>query len=280
MRVLVTGAGGFVGRHVVAELIRRKHTVTAIGRSREPAEFLNRPEVAYRSYDINARPPMLEELGRPSALIDLAWQGLPNYESIAHIDDNVMPHYNLVRSLTSQGLHKVVAIGTCLEYGRREGRLTEDMEPAPAIAYAVAKNAVRSFVEQWRRIRQFEFQWVRLFYLYGAGQSPRSLFAQLDEAIERRTPTFAMSHGEQMRDYMSVQDCANQIVSLCETHCESGVYNCCGGTPTSVRRLVEERIARSGVSIKLDLGVYDIPSYEPMSFWGDNRKLSRAITAK
>ena len=86
-----------------------------------------------------------------------------------------------------------------------------------------------------------------------------------------------MSGGEQLRDYLPVDEVASRLARLVERpHCE-GTFNVCAGVPVSIRQLVEHHIAKRGASIELNLGYYPYPEYEPMAFWGDPRKLSRAL---
>jgi dTDP-6-deoxy-L-talose 4-dehydrogenase (NAD+) len=76
-----------------------------------------------------------------------------------------------------------------------------------------------------------------------------------------------MSGGEQLRDYLPIAAAAAQIVALYE-RAQPGISNICSGNPISVRRLVEQRIAQRGATIKLHLGYYPYPDHEPLAFWG------------
>ncbi|HTP62368.1 MAG TPA: NAD(P)-dependent oxidoreductase, partial [Burkholderiales bacterium] len=87
MNVLVTGATGFVGRHVVAELLRQGHTVVALSRSRERADPGWQGRLTHVEHDL--REPMthpFERLGRPDLAMHLAWQGLPHYGDTVHTE--------------------------------------------------------------------------------------------------------------------------------------------------------------------------------------------------
>jgi len=86
-----------------------------------------------------------------------------------------------------------------------------------------------------------------------------------------------MSGGEQLRDYLPVDEVAKHIVSLALVKKDTGPVNVCSGTPVSVRRLVEGWVKENGWSIRLNLGHYPYPDYEPMAFWGDSKKLSTLI---
>jgi dTDP-6-deoxy-L-talose 4-dehydrogenase (NAD+) len=94
--------------------------------------------------------------------------------------------------------------------------------------------------------------------------------AQLDRAIDRGDESFDMSGGEQLRDYLPAGEVAARLVALAEHSELSQTVNICSGTPISVRKLVENRIAERNANITLNLGHYPYPDYEPMAFWGES----------
>lgn len=277
MNVLVTGATGFIGSHAVVRLLERGHRVTAVARNAERAAaspWHGRAE--FIAADIH-EPSTLEQL-RPAefdAVLHLAWPGLPNYKALVHLEETLPAECAFLKGLVTSGTGQVLVSGTCFEYGLRNGCLDETVPPEPVTPYGIAKNTLRCYLEALQSIHPFRLQWARLFYMFGPGQNPKSLLSQLDAAIDRGDAVFAMSGGEQLRDYLAVERVAAHLVALLEYPGFEGIVNVCSGTPVSVRRLVEERIAERGVSMKLKLGHYPYPDYEPMSFWGDAGKLRR-----
>jgi dTDP-6-deoxy-L-talose 4-dehydrogenase (NAD+) len=157
--------------------------------------------------------------------------------------------------------------GTCLEYGPNSGPIASAAHPSPKTPYAAAKDSLRQQLEFLSRDHPFCLQWARLFYMYGKGQNPKSILAQLDNAINNKDAVFNMSGGEQLRDYLPVEAVVEQLFCLFESN-KSGVHNVCSGTPISIRRLVEERIKECGSAITINLGHYPYPEYEPLAFWG------------
>jgi nucleoside-diphosphate-sugar epimerase len=279
--VLVTGATGFVGRHVVSRLLRAGHAVTAVARdetkARECSWF---GQVNFIAHDI-CQPvdDVLRFYGQPDALIHLAWRGLPNYDQLFHFEHNLFADYHFLKSLIDGGVRQLLVAGTCAEYGMRSGCLSEEMPTSPGTPYALAKDTLRKFLEELIRNKAVAFQWARLFYMYGPGQNPKSMLSQLDRALDRKESVFNMSGGEQLRDYLPVEGVAARLVALLSCPQHSGVVNVCSGQPISVRRLVEQHVASRGAEIRLNLGYYPYPDYEPMAFWGDVRKLSAMIGA-
>jgi dTDP-6-deoxy-L-talose 4-dehydrogenase (NAD+) len=86
-----------------------------------------------------------------------------------------------------------------------------------------------------------------------------------------------MSAGEQLRDYLPVEEVARAIVFLAGRQGNPGCINVCAGKPISVRTLVEGWIAENGWEIALNLGHYPYPDYEPMAFWGDRDRLDAIL---
>lgn len=202
----------------------------------------------------------------------MAWPGLPNYKATYHFEQTLFADYRFLKSLISAGYKHLLVTGTCLEYGMQNGLLSESMEAQPSNSYALAKDTLRRFLEILARENPFTLQWARLFYMFGAGQNPASLLAQLERALERGDEEFPMSAGEQLRDYMPVEKVADALVNLIEHPQITGIVNICSGKPISVRRLVEEFVAAKGKKIRLKFGHFPYADYEPLAFWGEGSK--------
>jgi dTDP-6-deoxy-L-talose 4-dehydrogenase (NAD+) len=165
--------------------------------------------------------------------------------------------------------------GTCLEYGMQYGPLTEQAETAPATAYGFAKDALRKSLQLLQQEKSFTLQWMRLFYMYGEGQNPKSLLAELDRAIDEGATFFNMSAGDQLRDYLPIEDIAENFALALENPAScNGVVNCCRGTPISVLDLVSQRCMARASAIELRRGYFAYPDYEPLAFWGIPSKLN------
>lgn len=279
MNILVTGATGFIGNHVVARLLEMGHHVTAVARNAERA--IASPwygRTTFIAADIHD-PSTVERLqpAKFDAVMHLAWPGLPNYKSLTHLEQTLPAECAFLKSLVIAGVPQLIVAGTCFEYGLQNGCLNESIPPQPVTAYGMAKNILRGYLETLRAEHPFRLQWARLFYMHGKGQNPKSLLAQLDAAIDGGEDLFNMSGGEQLRDYLPVEEVAAYLVALTDQPTFDGIVNVCSGSPVSVRRLVEERIAQRGAALRLNPGHYPYPDYEPMAFWGDPVKLHRVL---
>ena len=279
MKVLVTGATGFIGSYVVEELLKRRQDVVATSRDSKKArscQWLS--QVKYIPCDLNIEQGNFHNFFRqPDLLIHLAWEGLPNYNDLFHFEKNLFFNYRFLKNILKNGLKSLLVTGTCLEYGMQSGALIESMTAMPNTPYGVAKDTLRKFLEQLQKKVYFELKWVRLFYMYGIGQNSNSLLSQLDTALEKREASFNMSGGEQLRDYLPVEKVAEHIVKISMQDKVSGVVNCCSGEPISIRKLAENHVVNKNKSIEFNLGYYPYEDYEPMAFWGCDNKLQAAV---
>ena len=286
MKVLVVGSTGFIGSHVMDYLCRHTKNdikIVATTRNIEKAKkfgWLNDKKVNTIEFNVTqTNSNVYDKLQRPDLLIHLSWDGLPDYKNINNIERNLFENYFFLRDMINGGLKNLTVTGTCFEYGIKNGQLSEeDMETNPITPYAVAKDSLRQFLQELQKIKNFDLKWLRLFYMYGKGQSPKSLLSQLDTAIKNNEKVFNMSGGEQLRDYLPVEKLSEYIVKTAFQNKITGIINCCSGKPISIRNLVENYIKEKGADIKLNLGYYPYPDYEPMAFWGDNCRLLNIIS--
>jgi nucleoside-diphosphate-sugar epimerase len=276
MRVMVTGATGFVGRHVVSELLASGHFVVTVARDTERArEMPWFGSVEFIQCDLHENFQLLLQREKlPDAIVHLAWPGLPNYRDFFHIGKNLPADLAFLEAAVKAGVSHLMVAGTCLEYGMQYGPLTEGMETVPATAYGFAKDTLCKALQLLQKESPFTFQWMRLFYMYGEGQNKNSLIAQLDRAIKQGDSVFNMSAGDQLRDYLAIAEVAKKFALALENPETGGVINCCSGTPISVIDLVTQRCNANASAIKLNRGYYPYPAYEPLAFWGVPAKLA------
>lgn len=265
--IFVTGATGFIGRHTVQALLDKGHKVTAIIRDVEKLKTMPwADKVDYIVCDLYEDfTPVVGRIHECKTLVHLAWQGLPNFKDTFHLTENLPCEIEFLTAMIEGGLKHLLVTGTCYEYGMQYGPLSIDMDTKPVTAYGLAKDCLRKALEKITAQHGALFQWVRLFFMYGEGQNPKSLIPLLEAAIARGDTEFPMSGGEQLRDYMKAEDLAAFLARVMSDGDRSGLINCCTGAPISVRRLVEEI---AGGRIALKLGVYPYPDYEPLGFWG------------
>jgi nucleoside-diphosphate-sugar epimerase len=276
MKVAVTGATGFVGRHVVAALLAQGADVVATARVPERIQG-DSNRLTKVSLDLDDTEGAYSRMGEPEALVHLAWGGLPNYRSNTHLDSELPRQIAFLEACAGAGLRRLVVAGTCLEYGMQSGCLDEELPIAPITAYGHAKDRLRAHLQAVANRGGPQLTWLRLFYLYGPGQAPTSLYSQLRAAIASGAVEFPMSPGDQQRDFLPVETAAAHVGALTMNAPGAGIVNVCSGVPKTVAVLVREWLREAGATVRLDLGKYPYPDYEPRAFWGSARKLESLV---
>lgn len=280
MKILVTGASGFIGNYVLDYLVNNtNHKVIATSRNKEKVkDKMWYSKVQFLEADLYSnKSNFFEFFDNPDMLIHLAWSNLPNYNKSFHITENLVKDILFLENILDHGLKQLVVTGTCFEYGMQEGELCETMVANPQNPYSIAKDALRKFLQIKTAKNNVRLLWLRLFYMFGKGQSPNSIISQLEFAIQKGEKQFNMSGGDQIRDYLPVENVAEYIVK-CALNWEAiGLINISSGKPIKLRDFIEDYLKTIGKDIKLNLGYYPYSLIEPMAFWGGNEKLKNII---
>ncbi len=278
MKILITGSTGFIGNHVINQLLHSNFEIIAMVRDAENTEvkpWFSKVTLVKHTIGNDQEKNLFKKFNNPNICIHLAWGGLDNFKSDKHIYEELPKHQAFLSNLIQNGLKSLTCVGTCIEYGMKEGELFETMESTPVFAYPIAKNQLRINIEKLQNKHTFDFKWLRLFYMFGKGQNPKSILIQLQKALDNNEETFNMSQGDQLRDYLPVEEVAEKIIKMALKHNINGIFNCSSGQPISVKQLVENYLVTDNKKIKLNLGFYPYPDYEPKQFWGNAEKINK-----
>ena len=263
--IIVTGATGFVGRHMIPYLLNKGFKVFAVGRNKDKAKQFNWFDDV-KFYEIDFHKSFLE---LPSynniGLLHFAWDALADINTSFHFEVVLPKNYEFIKDLINKGVSNVLVTGTWMEYGIKNGEFSIATPTNPSTPYAFAKVSLQKQLEFLGKEHKVNIKWARLFSMYGEGQDKRQVISQLDEAINNGDEYFNMSSGEQIRDYMPIENVVEELFHLYTMH-SSGIYNICSENPISIRSLVEKRIKDLKSNIKPNLGYY--PISQPLAFWG------------
>ncbi len=278
MKVLLTGAGGVIGRHSAAALDAVGIEVHAAGRSQLRPSHLHPPIVWHRFDLLREDPGMLVEKVAPDAILHLAW--VTRHGAFRFSPDNldwVASSLKLLRAFAEKGGRRFVSAGTCAEYDwlhLGDGICREEITAIGSAAlYGIAKNSFRQCAESYCRATNLSFAWGRIFYLFGEGEAQERLFPSLMSALSCNRPA-AVSHGRQVRDIASSRDIgiafAKLLLSLAE-----GVFNVASGRPITIREFALAVAARADGEI--DFGGALAKADEPPVLVADVSRLRSAI---
>jgi nucleoside-diphosphate-sugar epimerase len=274
-RLLVTGASGFVGRHVLAQLSSTEWEVHAARHSSSaPSES---PTVRWHVCDLREprEAERLVERVRPTHLLSLAWNAEHGaYWTAQDNDAWADGTIALARATARHGGHRFVGAGTCAEYDwtALTTACMEDQTPCrPITIYGRAK--LRAFEGIATVAREFDLSaaWGRLFFLYGPGEDPNRLVPSVGRAL-RSGARAQVTEGTQVRDFLHVTDAARAFVALL-TADVSGAVNIGSGTGVPLRRIVEMLERASGRRNAIDYGAIAMRPDEPPAIVADISKL-------
>lgn len=286
MRVAVTGAWGFIGRRVVASLLRlgaEVITLTRPGSSHDAFSGFGGtsgyPVIENR--EINLSHPIgsvNEACGDPDVLLHLAWSGVQDVHSLRHITHELPLHASFLGAALRSGIPHVLAVGSCFEYGMTEGLLTEEIAVRPTTAYADAKVRLHDYIRNLAESTASSLTWLRPFYVYGPGQPNTTVWGQLQAAIARGDTIFPMSPGQQTRDYLPVEEMGRLIAEVAvRPPGPSPVLNVCSGTSSRMLDIVRNWISASGSDIREAPGALPYAPSEPMNAVGSRESLNQLL---
>jgi nucleoside-diphosphate-sugar epimerase len=276
MKIAITGATGFIGRHVRNALAKTDHDVVLVVRRSEKAGEITVHETIVTADLHQERTDWFKLFGKPDAVLHLAWGGLPNYMDAYHVEVELPMQSKFLKALIESGLKKLVVTGTCYEYGMSSGALSEDQETNPNTPYGIAKDNLRKELFELQQRKNFDLTWARIFYPYGEGQSESSLYSQLKNAI-LSNQEFLMGNGRQVLDFIQVEKVASSLLSLLTSCMNLRVVNIGSGKPQTVAAFVQEQIRIFQSDLVPSFGSIPDREYESVSFWSDNSRFDSLV---
>lgn len=273
--VVVTGAGGYVGRHVITALLDRGFAVRAVVR-RAGAVLDDRATVV--ELDVLDDGADVERIlgDGPAALVHLAWQDGFRHDAPSHMA-NLSAHVRFLNAAADR-VPRVAVLGTMHEVGYWEGPITAETPTNPRSQYGIAKDALRRSL-QLSLPGRTELAWLRCYYIYGDDRNNSSVFTRLLEAVDAGKPTLPFTSGANQYDFIRVEELAAEIAVVATTRGETGVINCSSGTPVSLADQVEGFIRENALPIRLEYGAFPDRPYDSPAVWGDAEDIRRIMAA-
>lgn len=272
MKVLVTGANGYLGRGIVKAILDKEIDVVAVDIK---TDLVDDRATCVKCNLFEVDNPYTF-FGNPDVLLHLAWRdGFVHY-SDAHIDD-LPKHYKFIKTMIASGITRVAAMGTMHEIGFFEGSVKEDTPCHPITPYGISKNALRDLVEMETSKNGVTFQWLRGYYIVGNTKIGNSIFSKLVAAAEEGKKEFPFTMGQNQYDFIDYPEFCEQVAAAVAQNKINGIINICSGRPEKLADRVERFIKECGFSIKLKYGAFPDRPYDSKAIWGDNKKINEIM---
>ncbi len=273
MRVLITGANGYIGHHVVKVACDyNKFTVTAVDFNSDKID----PRADFLNINVLDNPDdehLYERLGKPDYIIHLAWRDGFNHNSDRHLK-NLYSHYAFIRNMINNGCKNLSIMGSMHEIGYWVGEVNSDTPCNPLSAYGVAKNALRQMVLTYADGKEVNINWLRAFYIIGDDENNSSIFSKILNLAKQGNRTFPFVSGDNKYDFINIELLSSQIFYATIQNKVHGIINCCSGKAESLKDIVNNFIKNNSLDIVPEYGKYPSRKYDSPAIWGNTDLIS------
>lgn len=274
MKILVTGANGYLGQGIVKHIIDSGNDVVA-------ADF-NVDNVVERADKRACNLFSVEDpynyFGQPDVLLHLAWRNGFVHYSNTHIDD-LPKHYAFINAFAESDVQMITAMGSMHEIGFFEGSIKEDTSCNPITPYGISKNALRELTGMLCKQKKKKFQWLRGYYIVGNSQYGSSIFSKITAAEAEGKEEFPFTMGQNQFDFIDYEDFCEQVSRTVGQDEVLGIINICSGHPEKLADRVERFIKENEYKIQLKYGAFPDRPYDSKAVWGDARKIEMIMNS-
>ena len=272
MKILITGANGYLGQGIVKSMLNKGQEVVATDlntiyvddRAQKKACNLFEIENPYEYFE------------KPDVLLHLAWRdGFVHY-SDAHIDD-LPKHYKFIKTMAGSGIKQIAVLGSMHEVGFFEGCINENTPCHPITPYGIAKNALRELTQMICSQNKIIFQWLRGYYIVGNSEFGSSIFSKITMAENEGKKEFPFTTGRNQYDFVNYEKFVNQVAASVTQNKINGIINISSGYPEKLSDRVERFIKENNYKIKLKYGAFPDRPYDSKAIWGDNSKIEEIM---
>lgn len=275
MKILVTGANGYLGKGVVKALLDDGLEVVATDVN---DNLIDRRAIVKRD-DLFAIEDPYNYFGMPDVVLHMAWRDGFVHKSVNHVND-LSKHYEFLCKLIDSGVQQIACIGSMHEIGFFEGSIKENTPCVPLTPYGISKNALRQLVELKCKDSNCIFQWLRGFYIVGNTEDGSSIFSKIVRAVNNGQKTFPFTMGLNQFDFLNYDTFCRYVADSVEQREVYGIINICSGRPMSLAYRVESFIKENNFDITLEYGKFPDRPYDSRAIWGDDSKIEQIETNK
>lgn len=275
MKILVTGANGYLGQGIVKKLLDDGNIVVATDIS---LDYIDERAIK-KSCNLFEIDDPFDYFEKPEAILHLAWRNGFVHNDISHIYD-FHKHYDFLSKLANSGLKKMAVMGSMHEVGFFEGPIKEDTPTHPESLYGISKDALRNATKLLCQINNVTWYWLRGYYIVGNSEFGCSIFSKITKAEKEGKELFPFTSGINQWDFLDYDSFCEYCASTIEQDEIKGIINICNGRPEKLSERVERFINDNHYSIKLDYGKFPDRPYDSKAVWGDNAKILKIMSKK
>jgi nucleoside-diphosphate-sugar epimerase len=279
-KVLITGAGGFIGSHLTRRLVNEGADVHAFANSTwRISDILEK--VRCLSVDLSDMDKVTEALSdiKPEVVFHLAAKtNVERSEALseAMVKSNIAGTLNLLDALKGD-YRCFVNTGTCEEYGNGPVPFKEDQMPIPVSPYSASKAAVTFFCQMYHRSFGWPIVTLRPFLTYGPSQGTHMLIPHVIESCIKNRD-FSMTKGEQTREFNYVDDIVDGFLRAgSERRAIGEIINLGNGKEVKVLDVVTMIVRMIGNPVNPGIGQLPYRPGETMHFYCDSSKAKRLL---
>jgi UDP-glucose 4-epimerase len=251
MRIIVTGASGFIGQKICYKLLEYGHDIVALCRSNKLVFSDLMGSFQHIPYEMGEVLPNEVINFLPQAIIHLAWNGIPDFSERKCLENLESQIRFFKQTENLKKLKKIIVAGTCLEYGSKQGLCFENERNQPDNYFSWAKQALSDYLKVLCQQQQIQLVWFRIFYIYGPGQRTESLIPTLVQAYNaKKCPE--LKNPAAANDYVHIEDVVRAfVIAIRSLNCQ-GTFNLGSGVTTSTARianLVKQMVVDGEISL-------------------------------
>lgn len=275
MKILVTGASGFLGKSLIKKLTEKKVTVLAL--SRNHSKIFDKKNVTWLKFNFSNITPLLNEIKKfkPEIVYHFYWEDIPNFNEINSLNSLNRSILFFSEILNFKSIRKVVVSGSCLEYEKNKGVCKETFNTNPMGDFTWAKNTLRNWLEIQTNRRMIQFYWLRVFYVFGPWQRSEALIPYILNCLSKKKMP-EIQNFTNGNDYIYIDDVIEIFLQAMSLNIPSGIYNV--GTGKSVKvyeifSIVENIVNKTNYFDQIQYSLKDQNNkINYIDFWSDMTK--------